>query len=100
MCLPHPHKLLPLCDVIHEPAKLFDNHLFVVEWREGYDFKELMLLGDESSFIVNSPTVEREVIVVSSDDIVSPPVDAAAHASTNSSSEVKEATVNNEGLFT
>lgn len=46
--VPHPRKPLPLSEVFDKPAKLYNNHLLLVEQSKGHDLMELRLLSDET----------------------------------------------------
>ena len=46
LSLPHPHTPLPLPEMSNQSAKMYNNHVLIVESSEGFDFLTLTLLED------------------------------------------------------
>lgn len=46
LCVPHPHKELPLPEVAGYSAKVYNNHVLVVRKKEECDLQELMMFYD------------------------------------------------------
>ena len=61
LCVPHPQKELPLLEVATESAKVYNNHVLMVQKKEGRNLQELRLFRDACPEVLIEPCTSSEV---------------------------------------